>query len=141
MKYRYTEKDIELLGRIMRAEAIGEGREGMLKVGNVVTNRIIANCLTFRDVKTLSDVLYQPNQFASVNSPLYNSGRATAKEKELAKKALRGHKLFPATNALWFHSLDIGRDCRPTWFDQQLSGRHKNHCFYGPDPGVCDELS
>lgn len=140
MLYKYTDKDLDVLGRIMRAEALGEGREGMLKVGNVIKNRIKVNCLTFKELRTLNDVIYQPNQFASVNSPLYNSGRATTKEKELAQKALRGHKQYPSTNALWFHSMDP-TTCRPTWFDQQLIGRYKSHCFYRPDPGVCSELS
>lgn len=139
MLYRYNDKDLDLLGRIMRAEAIGEGYNGMLKVGNVVTNRIIATCQNFERLRSLNDVIYEPNAFASINSPLFFS-RATTKEKDLARKSLRGHSAWPANNSLWFHSLDIGRDCRPTWFNQQLSGRYKNHCFYKPDPGVCSEI-
>ena len=140
MLYRYTDKDLDLLGRVMRAEAVGEGREGMLKVGNVVINRLKVNCHVFTDLRTIYDVLYQENAFAGVDSPLFVS-RATAKEKELARKAFRGHKLWPATNALWFYAPRYGEECRPTWFDQQLAGRYKNHCFYRPDPGICEELN
>ena len=39
-----------LLARIMRAEAIGEGNLGMLMVGNVVVNRVIADCFTFNNI-------------------------------------------------------------------------------------------
>ena len=46
----YTTKDVELLARIMRAEALAEGDLGMLMVGNVVVNRVLANCLTFKNI-------------------------------------------------------------------------------------------
>ena len=45
---KHTEKERDLLARLMRAEAVGEGDLGMLMVGNVVVNRSFANCLTFK---------------------------------------------------------------------------------------------
>ena len=42
---QHTTKDRDMLARLMRAEAVGEGDLGMLMVGNVVVNRGIANCL------------------------------------------------------------------------------------------------
>ena len=51
MLLNYTSKEIDLLARIMRAEALNEGNLGMLMVGNVVVNRAIASCLTFRRYK------------------------------------------------------------------------------------------
>ena len=36
----------------MRAEAVGEGDLGMLMVGNVGINRVLADCLTFKDIRT-----------------------------------------------------------------------------------------
>ena len=42
----YNSKELDLLARIMRAEALNEGELGMLMVGNVVVNRVLANCLT-----------------------------------------------------------------------------------------------
>ena len=44
----YNSKELDLLARIMRAEALNEGELGMLMVGNVVVNRVLANCLTFK---------------------------------------------------------------------------------------------
>ena len=44
----YNDSDVELLARIMKAEALGEGEEGMLMVGNVVVNRVVANCDVFK---------------------------------------------------------------------------------------------
>ena len=139
MAYKHTNKSLDLLGRIMRAEAIGEGRDGMLMVGNVVNNRLIVNCHVFGDLRTLEDVIHQENAFASINSPLFTS-RATTKEKELAKKSLKGYTLYPASNALWFYAPRKGEACRTTWFEQQLAGQYKGHCFYRPDGGVCEEL-
>ena len=57
----YTSNELELLARIMRAEALGEGNLGMLMVGNVVVNRVLADCLTFRDIDSVYDAIYQPN--------------------------------------------------------------------------------
>ena len=39
-RVKYIKSDIELLARIMRAEALGEGNLGMLMVGNVIVNRV-----------------------------------------------------------------------------------------------------
>ena len=55
---KYTDKERDLLARLMRAEAIGEGSLGMLMVGNVVVNRALATCLTFKNITTVSDVIY-----------------------------------------------------------------------------------
>ncbi len=139
MLYRYTDNDLDLLGRILRAEAVGEGELGMLMVGNVVNNRLISTCLDFENLRTLDDVIYQTNAFSSINSPLFVF-RATAKEKELAEDALRGRKEWPASNALWFYAPSGDQPCDATRFNQQLAGKFKNHCFYRPDPGVCYEL-
>ena len=113
----------------------------MLMVGNVIVNRAIANCLDFKNIRTISDVVYQnPGGFVGTNSNLFHSGSSTTKEKELAKRVLKGEYYHPATNALWFYSPGSGKDCRATWFNQRNSGRYKSHCFYSPDPGACDEL-
>ena len=53
MLIKYTSKELDLLARLMRAEAIGEGNLGMLMVGNVATNRVIADCLDFKNIKTI----------------------------------------------------------------------------------------
>lgn len=135
----YTSNEQELLARIMRAEALNEGELGMLMVGNVVMNRALANCLTFKNVNTIYNVIYQQNQFSGTQSSLFES-RATTKEKELAERILRGEYYHPATNALWFYAPAQGTSCKQVWYDQDLAGKYKNHCFYNPDPGVCAQL-
>ena len=47
MIINYTDYELDLLARIMRAEALGEGNLGMLLVGNVVVNRVLTDCSIF----------------------------------------------------------------------------------------------
>ena len=137
---KYTEKELDLLARLMRAEAVGEGNLGMLMVGNVVVNRAISNCLTFKNTRTIYDVVYQsPGGFSGVNSQLFFS-TSTTNEKKLARRVLDGEYYYPATNALWFYAPVGTNSWVSLWYDQRLSGRYKNHCFYIPYPGVCQEL-
>lgn len=137
---QHTTKEKELLARLMRAEAIGEGDLGMLMVGNVIVNRALANCLTFKDITTISKVVYQnPGGFSGVNSPLFFSN-PTTRELNLAERIIRGEYYHPATNALWFYAPASGESCKEYWWDQRNAGRYKSHCFYEPEPGVCPQL-
>lgn len=140
MVVKYNQKELELLARLMRAEALGEGNLGMLMVGNVGINRVIANCLTFKNITTIYDMIFQsPGGFSGTKSNLFY-GNPTEKEKSLAMRAIRGEYYYPATNALWFYAPSSGSSCSSSWWDQEFAGRYKNHCFYKPDPGVCEEL-
>ena len=55
----YNEEDVKLLARLMRAEAEGEGQQGMLMVGNVGVNRVRGNCLDFKSIRNLRQMVYQ----------------------------------------------------------------------------------
>ena len=112
----FNENDVELLARIMKAEALGEGDEGMLMVGNVIVNRVVANCDVFRDTRNISEVVYQKNAFSGVGQPLRN---------------IDGYRVEPAYSALWFKNPGSNTAC-PDQFYGQLTGRYKNHCFYAP---------
>lgn len=139
MVVNYTSKELDLMARLMRAEALAEGNLGMLMVGNVIVNRALASCYTFKNIRTIQQVIYQsPGGFSGINSSLFN-GSATAKEKSLAERCLKGEYYFPATDALWFYA--PGKvNCKSSWYDQPYAGSYKNHCFYKPDEGVCPEL-
>ena len=131
----YTSKERDLLARLMRAEAVGEGNLGMLMVGNVGVNRTLGRCLTFKDINTISAMVYQnPGGFSGIDSPLFFSSPTTK------ERVLKGEYYHPATNALWFYAPKVGESCKPTWYDQRNAGRYKNHCFYEPDPQVCPEI-
>ncbi len=138
MLVNYTTKELDLLARIMRAEAQTEGDLGMLMVGNVVVNRVIANCYTFKNIDSITDAIYQANQFVGINSSLFQ-GSATTIEKNLAERILRGEYYYPATHSLWFYAPG-NSSCTSYWYDQPLAGKYKNHCFYRPESGKCPEL-
>ena len=68
---KYTSNEQSLLARLMRAEAIGEGNLGMLLVGNVIVNRALAECLDFKNIRSMSFIiikLYYKNNKLKVNS-------------------------------------------------------------------------
>lgn len=138
MLINYTDKELDLLARIMRAEALNEGDLGMLMVGNVVVNRVVADCLTFKNINSITDAIYQPNQFSGTESSLYY-GAATTLEKRLAERVLRGEYYYPATDALWFYAPG-NASCKSVWYSQPLAGKYKNHCFYRPQMGECPQL-
>lgn len=133
----YNSSEVELLARLIKSEALGEGEEGMLLVGNVVINRVAALCDVFRNVVTITEAVYQKNAFAGVNTPLFN-GPVNTKEKELALRTIQGYRNPPATYALWFKNPGTNVVC-PEQFYGYLSGRFKNHCFYDPGSDLkCD---
>ena len=138
MIIKHTTKELDLLARIMRAEALNEGNLGMLMVGNVVINRAIASCLTFSNIRTITDAIYQPNQFVGTQSALFQSAPTTT-EKNLAKRVINGEYYHPATHSLWFYAPGKNKNCKTTWYNQ-LAGKYKNHCFYEPSEGTCKEL-
>ena len=136
----YTSKELDLLARLMRAEALSDGSLGMLMVGNVAINRVICNCIDFRNIRTITDMVYQsPGGFSSINSSLFNSNPTTT-EKRLAERVINGEDFYPATNALWFYAPGSSNPCRSTWYNQENSGRYKSHCFYRPNQGTCPRL-
>ena len=136
----YNSKELDLLARLMRAEATGEGNLGMLMVGNVGINRVLGDCIDFSNITSIYQMVYQsPGGFSSINSPLFYNG-STTNEKNLAKRVINGEYFHPATNALWFYSPGKNNKCKETWFNQRNSGRYKNHCFYIPSEGVCKQL-
>ena len=79
----YSTKEIELLARIMRAEALNEGDLGMLMVGNVVVNRVLADCLTFKNINTITEAIYQKNQFVGTSSSLFQSSPLSVHREQL----------------------------------------------------------
>lgn len=139
MIVKYSTKELDLLARIMRAEALSEGNLGMLMVGNVVINRVIANCLTFKNIRSITDAIYQANQFSGTKNSLFQSASTTT-EKNLAKRILNGEYYHPATHSLWFYAPAANTTCKTTWYDQAFSGKYKSHCFYKPEMGICQEL-
>lgn len=134
----HTEADIALLARLIRAEAEGDGNLGMLMVGNVGINRVIANCLDFISVRTISDMVFQsPGGFEATQKGYFYQ-RAREIDKRLARRVINGERFHPATNSLWFFMPEGA--CPDQWYGQWNTGRYKSHCFFAPTQSECPEV-
>ena len=124
-----------LLARLMRAEAEGEGNLGMLMVGNVGVNRVIADCLDFGDIRTIEQMVFQrPGGFEATTQGYFYQ-RARSQDIKLAKRVIQGERFHPAERALWCF-MPTG-DCPAQWYGQWNSGRYKSHCFFAPSESEC----
>lgn len=130
-----TTKGVKLLARLMRAEAEGDGRLGMLMVGNTGVNRVRVNCLDFTAIDSIQDMVFQsPGGFEAVNKGYFYQ-RARKKDIDLANKVIKGNRYHPASNSLWFFRPP--GDCPAQWYGQRNVGRYKSHCFYNPLSSEC----
>ncbi|KGP73432.1 cell wall hydrolase [Pontibacillus yanchengensis] len=138
-RVKYTSKDVDLMARLMRAEAVGEGKQGMLYVGNVVVNRAKADCLDFKDLRTISEVIYQVQggnySFEAVQKGNLFYNRARDAERRLAEKNLKFWRDHPAKYSLWYFNPE--GQCPSSWYGQPFTGQFKNHCYYEPQAGTC----
>lgn len=133
----HNEEDVKLLARLMRAEAEGEGPQGMLMVGNVGVNRVRGNCLDFKNIRNLRQMVYQnPGGFEATQKGYFYQ-RAREQDIALARRTIQG-RFWPANFALWFFRPEGA--CPPTWYNQQNSGRFKKHCFFQPNAGDCPSI-
>ncbi len=135
---KYTGEEVKLLARLMRAEAEGEGELGMLMVGNVGVNRVLADCLDFRNLDSITDMVFQsPGGFEAVQKSYFYQ-KAREKDIRLAKRAIDGERHDPATFSLWYFRPEGA--CPDQWYGQQHSGRYKAHCFYDPSQADCPKV-
>ncbi|MBO9608084.1 MAG: cell wall hydrolase [Paenibacillaceae bacterium] len=131
------QSDIDMLARLLRAEAEGEGEQGMLHVGSVGINRIRSNCSDFKNLRTIPEMIYQEHAFEAVqHGYFYQSARD--REKRLARRSVNGERSWPAEYSLWYFRPE--GECPDTWYNQPLVGRFKKHCFYQPTPEECAHI-
>nr|WP_245339052.1 cell wall hydrolase [Paenibacillus shirakamiensis] len=122
----------------MRAEAEEDLDQGMLMVGNVGVNRILANCLDFNNIRTMNQMVFQsPGGYESTQKGYFYQ-KARDKDIRLAKRAINGERTWPASNALWFFRPE--GDCPDTWYNQANTGRFKAHCFFAPTAEDCPNV-
>ncbi|MGM7634787.1 cell wall hydrolase [Bacillus sp. Hm123] len=134
----HNEADVKLLARLMRAEAEGDGQLGMLMVGNVGINRARADCLDFKDIRTIRSMVYQrPGGFEATQKGYFYQ-RARQKDINLARKTIRGGRYHPASNSLWF--FEPPGSCPVQWYNQPNTGRFKSHCFFSPTRANCPSV-
>jgi N-acetylmuramoyl-L-alanine amidase len=141
-RINYRSHEVDLMARMMRAEAEGEGKQGMLYVGNVIVNRVKAECLDFKDIRTVEQAIFHVQggnySFEAVQKGNVFYQRARTAEKRLAQKNLDYWRENPAKYSLWY--FNPSGACPPTWYGQPFAGQFKEHCFYEPKPGTCESV-
>ena len=134
--------DLELLARIIRCEAGGEGEEGMKAVASVVMNRVHVTYGEYgRLENTVRAVIYQPGQFDCARETIrgqYNPQNIYNMLPEpihydIAEWAMVGNRVTGLGEALWYFN-PFSPNCRPN-FPSNVGVfvlRIGNHCFYNP---------
>ena len=115
----------------------------MLYVGNVIKNRVVAQCLDFKGVPTIHDVIFHVQggnySFEAVQKGNVFYQRSRTSERRLAQQNINSWRDHPAKYALWYFN-PTAPECPPTWYDQPFTGQFKEHCFYEPKPGTWDSV-
>ncbi|MEK5040006.1 cell wall hydrolase [Sporosarcina sp. FSL K6-3457] len=132
---KYNEAQLDMLARLMRAEAEGDGQLGMLLVGNVGVNRVLADCLDFRDIRNLEEMVFQSPGGFEATTKSYFYQRAREMDRNLARRVINGERFTPGERSLWFF-MPAG-DCPAQWYGQWNTGRFKSHCFFSPTTADC----
>lgn len=136
----------ELLARLIKCEAEGEGELGMKAVANVVMNRVhVAYGEYLRTGQgDLRKVILQPFQFTCAMTEVYgqpnpqNIFNITPEEihYQIADWALAGNKLPQLNSSLWYYN-PFNPVCA-VYFPKTKTGvfnsRIRQHCFYDPTP-------
>ncbi|GAE94484.1 spore cortex-lytic enzyme CwlJ [Gracilibacillus boraciitolerans JCM 21714] len=109
-------------------------------VGNVIINRAKAGCLDFKDLRSISDVIYQVQgdnySFEAVQKGNVFYQRAREVERRLAEQTIKYWREHPSKYALWYFN-PYG-ECPPTWYGQPFAGQFKEHCYYEPEANTCE---
>ncbi len=136
----------ELLARLIKCEAGGEGLDGMRAVATVVMNRVHVSYGEYLKYGQgdLRRVIFQPRQFTCVMDTVYGqvnpqtiwSCPPEEIHYEVADWALSGNKLPGLGECLWYYN-PFSPTCSQI-FPPSGTGRFvtrvNQHCFYAPTP-------
>lgn len=136
----------ELLARIIKCEAGGEGELGMKAVATVVMNRVHVADGEYQRVNQgdLRNVIFQPGQFDCIETVLggmdnpQNIYNITPDQihYDIADWALAGNKVYNLGVSLWYMN-PFDPNC-PIYFPFNRAGvynsRIRKHCFFDPTP-------
>ena len=139
--------DLELLARIIKCEAGGEGENGMKAVASVVMNRVEVSYGEYSRYKTVREVVFQKGQFVCAMETVggeYNPQNIYNMSLEqvhwdIATWAMAGNRLTNLGLALWFYT-PYSPQCRQNFPTRvgELVIRIGDHCFYNPTPAYAD---
>lgn len=128
--WNLSDEDVEVLLRIVEAEAGSEDEDGRLLVANVVLNRVASDM--FPD--TVPDVVFQQGkgvtQFSPVASGSYYRVKVSEKTVSAVERALKGEDI--SQGALYFASRRYASGSKMRWFDEKLTFlfQHGGHEFF-----------
>lgn len=148
MNMAFSER--ELLARLIKCEAGGEGEDGMKAVGTVVMNRVHVPYGEYQRLGqgNLRMVIEQPRQFTCMMSSVYGEPNpqnvwATPPEQihyDIADWVLSGHKHWGAGDSLWYYN-PFSPVCS-NYFPPTKTGSYFNrvvqHCYYLPTPSYAE---
>jgi N-acetylmuramoyl-L-alanine amidase len=134
----------ELLARILKCEAGGEGDNGMKAVASVIMNRVNVAFGEYQRIGQgdIRKIIYQKGQFDCMRSVLGGQPNpqtiwANPPDQihyDIADWALSGHRIFTVGSSLWYFNPFIP-SC-PYTFPYNGTGsfqvRVVKHCFYNP---------
>lgn len=113
-----SSKEVDILQRIVEAEATGEDIKGKILVANVIMNRV--NDSAFPD--SVEEVVFQRTggtyQFSPISDKRYYSVKVTGETKEAVKRVLQGEDY--SQGALYFSARKRASASNMRWFDSKL---------------------
>ncbi len=128
--YSLEEGEVDVLLRIVEAEAGSEDEDGRLLVANVVLNRMESE----RFPDTVTEVVFQQDQgvtqFSPVASGRYFRVEISEKTRSAVERALKGEDI--SQGALFFASRKYADSKPMNWFDNNLTFlfEHGGHEFF-----------
>ena len=129
-KYRLEQSEMEVLLRIVEAEAGCEDEDGKLLVANVVLNRLDSD--KFPD--SISEIVYQRENGVSQFSPAADGSlryvNISEETVDAVERALRGEDI--SQGALYFAAREYADSDSMEWFDRKLTRlfQHGGHEFF-----------
>lgn len=129
-KYQLEQADLEVLLRIVEAEAGCEDEDGKLLVANVILNRL--NSDHFPD--SITEIVFQRENGVSQFSPIadgsYNKVQISEETVNAVGRALAGEDI--SRGALYFAARKYADSESMRWFDEKLTllFRHGGHEFF-----------
>lgn len=130
MMIELSHEEVDVLQRIVEAEATGEDIYGKILVANVVLNRVLSN--DFPD--TVKEVVFQKSggsyQFSPTKDGRYWSVSVTDSTVEAVERALSGEDY--SQGALYFFARELTSNRKAEWFDNALNRLFQYGCheFY-----------
>lgn len=123
---RYSERDLEVLQRIVQAEAGGQDAEGKMLVANVILNRVRSKSFP----NNITDVVYEPKQFTPVMTGVINTVSVSDETRRCVERALEGEDY--SDGATYFMNRRTAASHNSSWFDRHLTyvRTHGGHEFF-----------